>query len=176
MVLEEQAKLAPNDPQPLIALGMTCRQAKRNDEARQAFEKAAATRRRTICCLVDQLVELDVAGQAFRRCVAAYAAAVPKNARCSHAHIFWKARILAAARKLGSQRRQSSKSRSSSIPILPPPTICWLAAYLASNKAPQAVSQLEALLAKDPKQSATLMTLALVYDRMKDYPKARDVV
>ena len=41
VVLEEQAKLAPNDPQPLIALGLTYRQAKRNDEARQAFEKAA---------------------------------------------------------------------------------------------------------------------------------------
>ena len=41
VVLEDQAKLAPNDPQLQIALGLTFRQAKRNDEARQAFEKAA---------------------------------------------------------------------------------------------------------------------------------------
>ena len=40
-VLQEQAKLTPNDPQPQIALGLTYRQAKRYDEARQAFEKAA---------------------------------------------------------------------------------------------------------------------------------------
>ena len=41
VVLQEQAKLAPQDPQPQIALGLTYRQAKRYDEARQAFEKAA---------------------------------------------------------------------------------------------------------------------------------------
>src|SRR5207237_5262510 len=34
--------------------------------------------------------------------------------------------------------------------------------------------QLQALLSKNPKNTATLMTLALVYDRMKDYSKARD--
>src|SRR5207244_1906040 len=41
VVLQEQVKLTPQDPQPEIALGLTLRQAKRNDEARQAFEKAA---------------------------------------------------------------------------------------------------------------------------------------
>ena len=40
-VLQEQARLTPQDPQPEIALGLTLRQAKRNAEARQAFEKAA---------------------------------------------------------------------------------------------------------------------------------------
>ena len=64
VVLEEQAKLAPNDPQPLIALGMTCRQAKRNDEARQAFEKAAQLSPDNLF-LVDQLVELDVLDKHF---------------------------------------------------------------------------------------------------------------
>ena len=34
-------RLAPQDPQPYTALGLIFRQAKRNDEARQAFEKAA---------------------------------------------------------------------------------------------------------------------------------------
>ena len=41
LVLQEQAKLAPNDPEPQKALGLTYRRAKRYDEARQAFEKAA---------------------------------------------------------------------------------------------------------------------------------------
>src|SRR5437867_9494561 len=40
VVVSEQAKLAPRDPQAQMALGLTLRQAKRNDEARQAFEKA----------------------------------------------------------------------------------------------------------------------------------------
>src|SRR5437763_1139816 len=41
VVLQEQARLTPQDPQPEIALGLTQRQAKKNDEARRAFEKAA---------------------------------------------------------------------------------------------------------------------------------------
>src|SRR5947209_1707061 len=40
VVLQEQARLTPQDPQPAIALGLTQRQAKKNDEARRAFEKA----------------------------------------------------------------------------------------------------------------------------------------
>ena len=75
---------------------------------------------------------------------------------------------------MGCQPRQSFKRRSSSILIFPPPTICWSRAYLATNKLPQAVSQLQALLSKNPNNAPALMTLALVYERMKDYPKARD--
>src|SRR5205814_9624012 len=41
VVLQEQARLTPQDPQPEIALGLTYRQAKNNAEARQAFDKAA---------------------------------------------------------------------------------------------------------------------------------------
>ncbi len=41
VITGEQARLAPRDPQAQMAFGLTLRQAKRNDEARQAFEKAA---------------------------------------------------------------------------------------------------------------------------------------
>src|SRR5438034_4763604 len=40
-VIRDQVTLAPDDPQPHTALGLIFRQAKRNEEARQAFEKAA---------------------------------------------------------------------------------------------------------------------------------------
>ena len=39
-VIRNQVRLAPQDPQPHTALGLIFRQAKRNDEARQAFEEA----------------------------------------------------------------------------------------------------------------------------------------
>src|SRR5438309_1013523 len=58
-VLNNQAQLTPNDPQPQIALGLTLRRAKRNDEARQAFEKAAQLSPDNLF-LLDQLVELDL--------------------------------------------------------------------------------------------------------------------
>ena len=40
-LLQEQANLTPNDPEPQKALGMIYRRAKRYKEARDAFEKAA---------------------------------------------------------------------------------------------------------------------------------------
>ena len=60
VVVSEQAKLAPRDPQAQMALGLTLRQAKRNDEARQAFEKAAELAPDSLWP-VEQLVELDLA-------------------------------------------------------------------------------------------------------------------
>ena len=36
------------------------------------------------------------------------------------------------------------------------------------------MSQLQAVLSKNPNNTSALMTLALVYEQMKDYPKARD--
>jgi Tfp pilus assembly protein PilF len=46
--------------------------------------------------------------------------------------------------------------------------------YLATNRLPQAVNELQAMLAKNPNNTPSLMTLALAYEKMKDYPKARD--
>src|SRR4029077_14021203 len=63
-VIRDQARLAPQDPQPYTALGLTFRQAKRNGEARQAFEKAAELAPDNLW-LVDQLVELDLLDKHF---------------------------------------------------------------------------------------------------------------
>src|SRR4029453_19185387 len=63
-VLHNQAQLAPNDPQPKIALGLTYSQAKRNDEARQAFEKAAQLAPDNLSP-VDRLVDLDLLEKRF---------------------------------------------------------------------------------------------------------------
>src|SRR5262249_8829708 len=43
-----------------------------------------------------------------------------------------------------------------------------------ANKLPQAVSQLQGALSKNPNNGPTLMILALLYERMQDFPKARD--
>src|SRR5437773_4851566 len=59
VITGEQARLAPRDPQAQMAFGLTLRQAKRNDEARQAFEKAAGLAADSLWP-VDQLVELDL--------------------------------------------------------------------------------------------------------------------
>ena len=86
---------------------------------------------------------------------------------------FWEARVLAAEGKWDGVeahlRRTLNLDRnfSGAYDLL-------VQSYIATNKLPQAIKELQDLLAKNPKNSSALMTLALVYDRMKDYPKERD--
>ena len=170
--LQEQAKLAPQGSTAPDSAWPDLRQAKRYDEARQAFEKAAqlapdnlAMRRSTR--------RAGLAGQDISTLPGREYGVSSKKIPIRRPPIFLKAKSW-PRKENGIQPRQSFKRRSSSILISPSPTICWSRAYLATNKLPQAVSQLQALLSKNPNNTSALMTLALVYEQMKDYPKARD--
>ena len=45
--------------------------------------------------------------------------------------------------------------------------------YVARGKLPEAISRLEALSAKDPKNTTSLLTCAMLYEQTKDFEKAR---
>jgi tetratricopeptide (TPR) repeat protein len=171
VILHEQARLAPQDPQPEMALGLTLRQAKRNDEARQAFEKAAELAPDNLWP-VDQLVELDLLGKHFDAARQRIRRQFQKTSDSPAAH-FLEGKILAAEGKWDSAETELQKTLqldpnfSSAYDLL-------VQTYLATNKLPQAVSQLQAELSKNPNNAPALMTLALVYERMNDFPKARD--
>jgi len=169
-VLHNQAELTPNDPQFPIALGLTLRQAKRNDEARQAFEKAAQLSPNNLFA-IDQLIELDLLDEHFDAARQRIRSQFQKpNVAAAH---YLEGKILVAEGKW-----DAAEAELQSAIELDPNFVaaCDLLAqaYLATNQLPKAVNQLQALLSKNPKNTATLMTLALVYDRMKDYSKARD--
>ena len=72
------------------------------------------------------------------------------------------------------QPRQSFKRRSSSILILSAPTICWSRLILRPTNFRRQLANCRRELSKNPNNAPALMTLALVYERMQDYPKARD--
>ncbi len=171
VVLQEQARLAPQDPQPQVALGLTMRQAKRYAEARQAFEKAAKLAPNDLPVL-NQLVELDLLDKHFDAARQRIRRQFQKNPDAPVAH-FLDGKILAAEGKWDSAEAELQKTIqldpnfSSAYDLL-------VRTYLATNKLPQAVSQLEALLSKNPNNTPALMTLGLVYEQMKDYPKERD--
>jgi tetratricopeptide (TPR) repeat protein len=170
-VLDEQAKLTPNDPQPQKALGMTYRRAKRYKEARDAFEKAAQLAPDDLAML-NQLVELDLLDKHFDAARQRVRRQFQKNPDAPVAH-FLDGKILSAEGKWDSAETEAKKAIqldpnfSSAYNLL-------IQAYLATNKLPQAVTQLEALLSKNPNDKSALMTLGLLYEQMKDYPKERD--
>ncbi len=171
VVLEEQAKLAPQDPQPQVLLGMTLRQAKKYDEARQAFEKAAQLAPNDLQVL-NQLVDLDLLDKHFDAARQRIRRQFQKTPDAPAAH-FFEGKILAAEGKWDAVEAEAQKTIqidsnfASAYDLL-------VQAYLATKRLPQAVSQLEALLSKSPNDTSALMTLGLVYEQMKDYPKERD--
>jgi tetratricopeptide (TPR) repeat protein len=170
-VIRDQVRLAPQDPQPHTALGLTFRQAKRNDEARHAFEKAAELAPDNLW-LVDQLVELDLLDKHFDSARQRVHRQFQKTPDLPAAH-FLEGKILTAEGKWDLAAAELQKTLqidpnfSSAYDLL-------VQAYFATNKLPQAVSQLQAELSQHPNNAPALMTLGLAYERMKDFPKARD--
>src|SRR5439155_20831118 len=59
-------------------------------------------------------------------------------------------------------------------PNLAAPYNLLVAIYVQTNKLPNALKQLETVLAKNPQYSAALLTSGIIYERMGDFAKARD--
>jgi tetratricopeptide (TPR) repeat protein len=171
-VLQEQTRVAPNDPNPYAALGLIYRQAKRYDEARQQFEKARQLNPKNVA-LLTQLVELDLQQKHFDAARQKIRSQFQGGPDSGDAH-FLEARVLAAEGKwdgVQDEVRQTLKTA----PNFPGAYDLLIQAYIETNKLPQAVKELKDLLTKEPENSSVLMTLGLAYERMKDYPKAQDV-
>ncbi len=171
IVVSEQAKLAPHDPQAQMALGLTLRQAKRNGEARQAFEKAAELAPDSLWP-VEQLVELDLLDRHFDAARQRVRRQFQKTPDSPAAH-FFEGKILAAEEKWDLAEAEFQKTLQLD-PNFSNAYDLLVQAYLATNKLPQALNQLQTQLAKNPNDVSALMTLALLYERTNDFAKARD--
>jgi tetratricopeptide (TPR) repeat protein len=171
VVTGEQAKLAPRDPQAQMALGVTLRQAKRNGEARQAFEKAAELAPDSLAPL-DQLVELDLLEKHFDAAHQRIHHQFEKMPDSPAAH-FFEGKILAAEEKWDSAEAQIQKALQLD-PNFSGAFDLLIQTYIATNKLPQAVSQLQAELSKNPNNMSALMTLARLHEQANDFAKARE--
>ena len=171
VVTGEEAKLAPRDPQAQMALGLTLRQAKRNDEARQAFEKAAELAPDNLWP-VDQLVELDLLEKHFDVAQQRIDRHFQKTPDSPAAH-FFKGKILVAEEKWGPAETELQKTLQLD-PNFGGAYDLLVQTYLVTNKLPQALSQLQTQLSKNPNDASALMTLALLHERTNEFAKARD--
>ena len=171
IVVGEQAKLAPRDPQAQMALGLTLRQAKRNGEARQAFEKVVELAPDSLWP-VEQLVELDLLEKHFDAARQRVRHQFQKTPDSPAAH-FFEGKILAAEEKWDLAEAELQKTLQLD-PNFSNAYGLLVQAYVSTNKLPQALAQLEAQLTKNPNDVPALTTLALLYERTNDFAKARD--
>jgi tetratricopeptide (TPR) repeat protein len=170
-VLENGAKFAPNDAQLQVALGQAYSQAKRNDEARKAFEKAAQLVPDNLSP-VDKLVDLDLLEKHFDSARLRIRRQFEKTPDSPAAHYF-EGKILAAEGKWDVAQAELHKALQVD-PNFVAACDLLVQSYLATNKVPQAITELQAQLAKAPNAQA-LLTLALLYERTGNFPQARDV-
>lgn len=171
VITGEQARLAPSDPQAQMALGLTLRQAKRNGEARQAFEKAAELAPDSLWP-IDQLIELDLLEKHFDAARQRIQRQFQKTPDSPLAH-FFEGKILTAQENWDSAEAELQKTLQLD-PNFAGAYDLLVQTYIANNKLPQALSQLQTQLSKDPNDASALMTLALLYERTNDFAKARD--
>ena len=154
-----------------MALGLTLRQAKRNDEARQAFEKAAELAPDDLEP-INELVGMDLADKRYAAAMQRVEQEFQKRPDSAMVALM-EARIYAAQQDWA--RAESAAKRAIELDAnFAPAYNLLISVYRAENKLPQAISQLEASLVKDPNSQQALVTMALVYEQMKDYAKARD--
>lgn len=171
VITGEQAKLAPQDPQAQMALGLTLRQAKRNDEARQTFEKAAELAPDSLWPM-DQLIELDLLEKHFDAARKRIRRQFQKAPDSPAAH-FFEGKILATEEKWDLAEAELRRTLQLD-PNFAGAYELLVQTYVATNKLPQALSQLQTQLSKDPNDASALMTLALLHERTNDFAAARD--
>jgi tetratricopeptide (TPR) repeat protein len=170
-VMDDQAWRTPRDPQAQMALGLILRQAKRNDEARKAFEKASELAPDSLWP-VEQLVDLDLLDKHFDVARQRVQHQFQKTPDAPAAHYF-QGKILAAEKKWDTAEAELQRTLRLD-PNFAAAYDLLVQTYLAQNKLAQAVSQVESELAKNPDYWPALMTLALLYEHTQDFTKARD--
>jgi tetratricopeptide (TPR) repeat protein len=170
-LFREQLKLTPESSDDHFLLAALLRQQDKMDQARVEFEKVIELTPDNWRA-VDQLVELDLAerkNDAAMQRVQQYLQKRPQDATGHY-----------MLGKVYAVQRDGSNAESELRKAVELDSNFGLAynglvsIYVAENKLPQAIAQLESALQKNPNDPPVLLTLGVVYEHMKDYPKARD--
>jgi tetratricopeptide (TPR) repeat protein len=170
-ILQEHLRSAPQDSQSYFFLGLLFRQQNKNDEARKAFEKVRELTPDNAASL-DQLVELDIANKDFNSAMSKAQQELTRapNAAISH---YLVGKVHAAMHSW--DQAEAELSRALELDAKFSRAYDGLiAVYVTRGKLPEAANRLEALIAKNPQNTAALLTSAMLYERMKDFDKARN--
>ena len=170
-VFREQIKNSPQSAQPYLLLGIILRNQNKIDEARKAFENAQRLAPENLLAL-SQLVDLDIENREFATALQRVHAQLQKTPRSPAAH-FLEGKVFAAQRQW--DRAETSLLKTLELDTHSSSASNLLASvYVAANKLPQAIAQLNNLLAKSPENDRALMLSALTYEKMNEFAKARD--
>ena len=162
-VIGEQVRLAPQDPQAQTALGLIYARPRKMTKPARLLKKLPSSRQITCGQSINSLSStywISISTLLERRYTAN-----SKRHLIRRPPIFLKARSSIAEQKwdlaAAELKKRCTRSRFSGAYDL------LVQTYVATNKLPQALDQLQAQLSKDPNDASALMMLALLYERIE---------
>ena len=170
-VFREQIKVSPKDAQPYLMLGLVLRQQNKIDEARRAFEDAQRLAPDNLL-VVSHLVDLDLQKREFDTALKRVHAELEKTPQSPGAR-FLEGKIYAAQQQWDRAETALLKALELDPNYLSAYDLL-ISTYVASNKLPQAIGQVESFLSKSPDNPRALMVSALLYERTNEFAKAKD--
>ena len=170
-VFREQLKVSPESVPANLALGVILRQQQKTAEARKAFEKVLEVSP-SDAVAAGQLVELDIGDKAFDVAMTRARAQLEATSGSAGAHVL-EGKVFAAQGQLDQAEAAFAKALEVDAKFSPAYDLL-INTYIAENKLPQAAEQLEGLLAKKSDNTAALMALALIRDKMGEFSKAAE--
>jgi tetratricopeptide (TPR) repeat protein len=170
--VREQIKASPQNAQAYFLLGVILRQQNKPAEAREAFQKTLELAPDNLKP-IDQLVELDVASKDFESAVGRVEAALQRVPNSAPLHLI-EAKIY-VAQQAWDQAEASLRKAVDLDPNLQSAYELLISTYIATNRLPKALNELQAYVSKWPDDPRARMTLGEIYEKQKDPLKARDV-
>lgn len=170
-VFRRQIAADPGRSAPYFQLGLILQQQQKVAEARAAFEKAQELDPESLLP-VELLVELDLLQRDFDAAMRRVERQLQRAPASPGAHVL-KGKVHGARAEWDLAEAALLKALQ-----LDPNFIgaydLLIATYVAANRLPQAISQVEVLLAKKPDSGTALMLAGMLYDKTGAFPKARD--
>jgi tetratricopeptide (TPR) repeat protein len=170
-LIQEQIKKSPKVAASYYLLGLILRQQNKQSEARQAFEKAAELAPENPSSL-EQLVNLDIDAKAYEAGHQRVNQLLQKQPNSAAAY-YLQGKLYSAEGKFDVAQTALLKA----IDLDPNFTRAYdllVPVYTRANKLPEALKEMNAVLAKKPDDPRALLLAGVIYDAMKDYNKSRD--
>src|SRR5438874_5349065 len=170
-LIREQIKKSPNAAASYFLLGAILKLQNKPLEARQAFEKAAELAPENPSSL-EQLVNLDIDAKAYEAAHQRVNQWQQKQSNSAAAY-YLQGKLYVAEGKFDVAQTALLKAIdldpnfSRAYELLVP-------IFSRANKLPEALKEMNAVLAKKPNDVRALLLAGFIYDAMKDYNKARD--
>ncbi len=170
-LMQNLISMAPEDPRPQFRLGEILRSAGRMEDARKAFGEALKMTPGSLAVVV-QLIELDLSEKKPEAAMARINGYIQEKPEAAGAYLV-KGRIRMAAQAWNDAEASILKAMELDPASLEAPQLL-ASTYVASGRLQDAADRLEAVLAKHPKDTGTLLQAALIFQKQKEFTKARD--